>query len=182
MWKVLIGIAAFVGALTVLSLRECGRGPVEYGERPGARKQVIRAALEQNLPHRLAGLERREVVQGPEALAEVAGLHAKGLPLTAGTIGRYGAGATRATLWVGWALGPEQADALVEHMTAGIRRGGSPFRAVEAVVSGERPVVRLTGMGQQHVYFAAGNRIVWAAADSALIQPVTEELLRWYPE
>ena len=175
-WKVFLAVAIFVGVLAALSAREAGREPGEYGERPGARKEVMRTALEQSLPYRLGGLERGEMVRGAAALADIAHLHGKTLSLTDATVSRYGTGVT---LWVGWALSPKEAQALVGQMTESVRKGRSPFSSLQEMVSGGRTVYRLSGQGQEHVYFAAGERIIWAAADSALIQRVVEDLVNW---
>ena len=179
-WKIFLGVAIFVGALAALSAREARQEPSGYGEGSGARKQVVLEAEEQSVPYRLGGLERREVIQGAEALAEIAHLHGKALELTRGSVSHYGIGKARATLWVGSTPSPEKAGMLIEEMTEGIRRGRSPFSGLQMVETGGRKVYRLSGLGQGHVYFAAGKRTVWAAADSVVIGRVEDELVRRY--
>ena len=178
-WATALGVAAFAGLLAGLTLRQAHQEPVDYGERPGARKQVMREALEQSLPYQLGGLERGEVVRGTAALADIAHLHGKALSLTDATVSRYGAGGSQVTLWIGKTLSPKEAQALVGQMSAGVRKGRSPFSGLQEMVSGGRTVYRLSGQGQEHVYFAAGEKVVWAAADSALIQRVVEDLQNW---
>ena len=171
-------VIIFLGLLVVLTLRENRRTETKnYGEEPGARKQVMVEAARQEVPHQLGGLERREVVKGPEAVIEIVSLHGKAFDLTGGTVARYGRNGTDATLWIGDTPNPKAAADLVDQITEGIRTGRLPFRGLEEIDTDGRTVYALSGIGQRHVYFAAGNRTVWAAADSTVFRRALDDLL-----
>lgn len=176
-------VVIFLGLMVSLTLREVRQAENKeaYGEQPGARKQVMAEAMREATPHQLGGLERSEVVQGAKAVTEIARLHGKSFDLTSGTVARYDRNGTDATLWVGETPNPKAAADMIRQMTEGIRAGRSPFKGLEEINADGRAVYALSGMGQRHVYFADGNRTVWAAADSAIFGHVLEDLLTRYP-
>ena len=176
-------VIIFLGLMALLTLREIRQteNGETYGEQPGARKQAMAEAMREATPHQLGGLERSEVVEGPEAVTEIARLHGKAFDLTGGTVARYGRNGADATLWVGETPNPKAAADMVKQITEGIRAGRSPFGGLEEINTDGRAVYALSGMGQRHVYFTDGDRTVWAAADSAVFGHVLEDLLTRYP-
>lgn len=181
MGKVFFAVLVFVGVLAVISAREADQGIVEYGERPDARKQVMREAQEQEVPTTLGGLERREVIRGAKALAEVAQLHGKMLTeLTDATVVQYGAGEEQAVVWVGLAPSTEAAQRLIQGMSEAIGRGESPFSGITLSTEKGIPVYHLFGMGQRHIYFAAGKKVIWVAADSERIERISKDVVTEY--
>ncbi len=102
-------------------------------------------------------------------------MHDSSFPLTGAAIGLYGQG--DAVLWISETWGGLGARVLEWRMTVSIAREDSPFEPVgERVVAGTR-VYELTGMGQFHYYFRAGNRLYWLAINAERAEQGLQEVL-----
>lgn len=143
----------------------------------GAQARPTPAALA--VPETLAGLKRTGITIGPEAVAEMAQLHGKSLPLTSAAMASYGD--SSAALWVSGAQSTESAAEQVRAMTEKIAEGRSPFRPTGARQAAGRTVYALTGMGQQHFYFQSGNLVLWLSADPSVAEDVLGDAMVFYP-
>lgn len=127
------------------------------------------------LPARLAGLSLTRHAFGTQAASEIAHLHGRGFPLTGAAMAEYGDGAS--TLWVARTWGKWGAERLVRSMTAAIEDGTSPFTPTGWRMVGGRTVYTLDGMGMTHVYFQAGDWVIWLAASPEQADQALADLL-----
>ncbi len=126
-------------------------------------------------PVRLAGQPLTAFVQGQEARATIASLHASGFPLEDPWIATYGEG--RAIVW--HSAAPEVATAAgqVRRMRERIADGGSPFEDPYPV-PGADGVYGTAGMGQVHYFFSRGAGVWWLSVDPSLARRALDLLLR----
>jgi hypothetical protein len=122
-----------------------------------------------SLPDRIGDLPLVETESGQAAALEIGSLHGKTIPLVAAAVGHYGLSG-EATLWVAAAASEAQAMALGEAMGEAIGQGRSPFTPLAPQVVSGATVYRLSGMGQEHMYFQVGRLVVWLAADPAVVE------------
>jgi hypothetical protein len=129
------------------------------------------------IPGALAGVPLNNVMKGEEAMAHIEELH--GQPLGRGTdqawLAHFADG--KATLWVTRSIRRADATSLIDRMTAGIAKGGSPF-------TNSRPLpdvdgYRLEGMGEEHFYFIVGNDVYWLAISPDLADQGFKDLLSY---
>lgn len=129
------------------------------------------------IPGMLAGVTVGDVMKGNEAKTHIEELH--GQPLGAGTdqawLAHYAD--NKATLWVTRSFKKADATSLIDRMTAGIARGGSPFTNPQRLkdVKG----YRLDGMGQKHFYFIVGRDVLWLAIAPDLADQGYSDLLAY---
>jgi hypothetical protein len=132
------------------------------------------------LPQTLAGLPLTTATYGPQAVTEIARLHGKRFPLTAGAMGVYGS-QKQAILWVAEVPVNLMAARMVEAMQEKIAEGTSPFTPDGERQDGKRIIYELTGMGQKHFYFQSAAQVVWLAADPEIAEQALREALTFYP-
>jgi hypothetical protein len=114
---------------------------------------VIAASGAWRMPKSLAGKSLIAQKSGAVALAEIESLHGKGFEMTDGTVVRYG----DAMVWVAKAKDEAMAKAMVDMMTRRIAAGRSPFTPTGTRQVNGRAVWTLTGKGQSHFYWQAGD-------------------------
>jgi hypothetical protein len=130
------------------------------------------------IPADVGGLPLMAHAFGKEAAEHIAHLHGKGFPLTGAAVGEYGNG--QATIWVSRTFGRLGAQAQIRAMTDAIGQGTSPFEPTGVQdVNGCR-VYTLTGMGQSHFYFQAGDQIIWLAVAPERAESALRGLLDYY--
>jgi hypothetical protein len=132
------------------------------------------------LPSSIAGLSLVEELSGAGAAQNIAELHRQQFPLSGAAVGSYRDAEASATVWVSASPLPLLAAQMVGAMEAAIARGTSPFVPVEVRQAGDRPIHALTGMGQEHYYFRAGNLVVWLAADEPVAEAALAGVLAFY--
>ena len=132
-----------------------------------------------DLPLVLAGLPRTFTSRDRPGLRELEQFRVHGLAMRGGAFGFYGGGA--ASLWVTNAADTAAAAALVQRMSQQIAAGDMPFTPDSTAGSGGRELHRADGVGQRHVYFRSGRRVVWLAARRELADAALADALRFYP-
>lgn len=134
---------------------------------------------------RLAGLAHTRLVTGAAAGGEIQGLHGTNFAFRNAVVVEYDGG--RVSLWVAELANASQAAQMLQDMQARIAQGGSPFIPLgEQVIRGSglsngRTLYALEGMGQGHVYFQSGARLVWLAADADVLEAAVDECLAFFP-
>ncbi len=164
--------AAFLMALGVVLLV----ATIGYWRLTAAVDRPAAAAL----PQTLAGLPLTAAAYGPQAVAEIARLHNKWFPLTAGAMGVYGAD-NQAILWVAEVPIQRMAARMVEAMREKIAEGTSPFTPRGEQKDGGRTIYEVSGMGQRHFYFQSATQVIWLAADPEKAEQALNEVLTFYP-
>jgi len=134
---------------------------------------VIAASGAWRMPKSLAGKSLIAQKSGAVALAEIESLHGKGFELTDGKVIRYG----DAMVWVAKAKDEAMAKAMVDMMTRRIAAGRSPFTPTGTRQVNGRAVWTLTGKGQSHFYWQAGDKVTWLAISPALADQGLRELM-----
>jgi hypothetical protein len=117
---------------------------------------------------------------GWRAMDEFSRLHQQDFPLTAGSIGTYGADQD-IKLWVGETFLEIMAGKMIVDMRDKIANGSSPFRPNGERQIDDRIIYALDGMGQRHFYFQSGKLIVWLAADENIAEQALYEILEYFP-
>lgn len=133
------------------------------------------------LSQTLAGLPLTDATYGPEAVAEINRLHGKEFPISAGALGTYGNATAQATVWVSQFASRAVAGQIVEAMRDKIAAGRSPFEPIGTRPMGSRVIYELRGLGQQHFYFQANDRVIWLAVDQPLADQALSQALEVYP-
>ena len=128
------------------------------------------------IPETLGALKLVRSMQGTEALREFSGLHNNEFPLTGGYRADYSDGAHTATLWVAQTSDSAAAAALTNDMAKKISAGNAMFQNLQALSINGRQLFVADGQGQQHYFFANGNRVVWLATDPPLAARALHEL------
>ena len=112
-------------------------------------------------PNQLAGYHLTTVMVGPEAIAEVNGLHGKDIEVVDAWVGHYqGQGA----VWVAEASNEEKARQLLDDMVRHIQDGGSPFRGLTPQAYQGLTVYRVTDGRQVHFFYQRDVKVVWVTA------------------
>ncbi len=130
-------------------------------------QMVLPPVRQQGLPERLGNLELVSLVQGQQAIAQVARLHGLEIPLVNAYIGQYGHQGDEATLWVARASSPDDAADMLRRMLAGISKGGSPFRNLRRIDINGQEVYQVDGPGGQHLFYNSAQtreNVVWLTA------------------
>lgn len=130
------------------------------------------------IPGAVAGLPLTGHAFGSEAAAHIAHLHGKGFPLTGAAVGEYGN--RQATVWVSSANIAWAAQRQIQAMTDAIETGDSPFQPTGVSEMDGCPVYAVTGMGQHHYYFRAGNRLIWLAVAEEKAGDALRAVLDYY--
>lgn len=126
------------------------------------------------LPRQLAGQPVSDLQTGTAALSAIEAMHGKGFALVGGAVAHYGA----TTVWVAQARDEAEAKSMTAAMRDRIAAGRSPFSPTGTRQAGGRPIYMLTGMGQAHFYWQAGDKVIWLAAAPAEVEGTLEELVR----
>lgn len=130
------------------------------------------------IPAQVGGLSLTSQAFGKEAAEHIAHLHGKDFPLTGAAVGEYGDG--QVTLWVSRTLGRRSAQAQIRSMTDAIAKGTSPFEPIGVQDMGDCIVYTLTGMGQNHFYFSAGDQVIWLAVAPDRAEAALSGLLDYF--
>lgn len=116
------------------------------------------------MPDKLAGLERVRLITGQEALDRVNDLHGKPLDIAECAIGVYGHDDQPATVWISRADkasdSNEQALAMVDRMQS----SEGPFTGPEKLTAEGVTIYKFKGMGQEHYVFTKGDLAYWVSA------------------
>jgi hypothetical protein len=132
------------------------------------------------LPPALSGIALTEQTLGPEAIAGVIELHGVDFPLSDAAIGVYGS-QSQATLWISVEPDTGTAAQLTDQMTEKINAGRSPFTLPTISSFAGKQVYALTGLGQQHYYWQAGELVIWLSVNSEIATQALQECLAYYP-
>lgn len=133
-----------------------------------------------SLPEALAGLPLSSRIDGPEAIAEVERMHAKGFRLRSAAIGRYGS-SEQATLWIAQMADRSAAILMTESMSQRIAKAASPFRETGKRLGRDGPIHELVGMGQRDFFYPSGLHVVWLGADLVIAEQALRDTLEVYP-
>ena len=115
------------------------------------------------IPQTLGAFTLVRSVQGPAALREFSGLHNKEFALIGGYRADYADGKQTATLWVAQANDETSALALTQDMAKKIGAGNRMFQNLQTLSINGREIYVVDGQGQQHYFYAKGDKIVWLA-------------------
>ena len=118
-----------------------------------------------HVPEYLGQMELIGQVTGPEAIAEIAKLHGKGIEMADGYMAEYGHAGSRAMVWVAKEASETDASALLKVMADRIRggTGKQPFRNLRSIDVGGRQVFAVDGPGGDNFFYASDNKVVWLA-------------------
>ncbi len=135
---------------------------------PRALVTIVPASLtKEGVPAKLGALALTQTTMGADALAEFTQLHGRGFDLVSGYRASYSGDGKQATLWVGQAKDSQAAQDMVEEMATKIGAGNAMFTDLQPLDIGGRLLYSVNGQGQQHFFYAANDKIVWAAVDSS---------------
>lgn len=126
------------------------------------------------LPHQLAGQPVSDLQTGTAALNIIRTMHGKDFALVGGAVAHYGV----ATVWVARARDAVEAKSMTAAMKDRIAAGRSPFAPTGARQVSGHTVYTLTGLGQAHFYWQAGDKVIWLAAAPAVAEDALQELVR----
>ena len=115
-------------------------------------------------PNQLAGYHLTTVMVGPEAIAEVNGLHGKEIDVVDAWVGHYQGGGA---VWVAQAASEEKARQLLDDMVRRIQDGGSPFRGLTPQAYKGLTVYSVTDGRQMHFFYQRSAKVVWVATPPA---------------
>ncbi|MBI4674546.1 MAG: hypothetical protein HY741_23115 [Chloroflexi bacterium] len=119
------------------------------------------------IPEKLAVFALTNSVLGKDALAEFEKLHGQGFDLVGGYRADYVSGDKSATLWVGQAKDAASAEQMTKTMAGKIGADNRMFTDLQELEIGSRRMYSVNGQGQQHFFYATGDKVVWLAIDSA---------------
>jgi hypothetical protein len=111
-------------------------------------------------PAELAGHQLVQAATGAEALAEVDGLHGKGIDAMDAWIGRYEGGGT---IWVAEAGTEENALKLLDDMVRGIEDGDSPYQGLTQDEFEGVSIYAVRDASQHHFFYQTRTRVAWVA-------------------
>lgn len=117
------------------------------------------------IPQALGELTLVRSTEGLDALREFTSLHNKQFTLVDGYRAEYANGKASATLWVTRANDAASALALTQDMAKKIGAGNTMFQNLQALTINGRQIYVVDGQGQQHYFYANGDRVVWLAVD-----------------
>lgn len=117
------------------------------------------------IPETLGELALVRSTEGPDALREFTNLHNKQFVLVDGYRAEYANGNATATLWVARASDDASALALTQDMAKKIGAGNAMFQNLQELTINGRQIYVVDGQGQQHYFYAHGDRVVWLAVD-----------------
>lgn len=127
------------------------------------------------IPQSIAGYRLRQTVTGQSAVEQLTEMHGKDVELTNVWIGRYqGSG----TVWYSEIVSEAKAAELIGRMTGKIAAGNQAFTNLRQFQYEGVTVYSVIGMGQQHFYYQAGNKMVWLAAPQGGEEPFLQDALR----
>ncbi len=141
-----LGLALLVGTLLLAGLMSSARDPAPLP-----------------VPSQMAGLPLQSHQFGSEAADAIRRLHRTPFPLTGAAVAIYGTDSPSATLWVARSWRIWGARLLTAWMTRAIAGSDTPFTPVGSRREQGILVYELTGIGQTHFYFQAGDRVYWLA-------------------
>ncbi len=126
------------------------------------------------LPRQLAGQPVSDLQTGTAALNTIETMHGMGFALVGGAVAHYGV----ATVWVARARDAAEAKSMTAAMKDRIAAGRSPFSPTGTRQDGGRTVYTLTGLGQAHFYWQAGDKVIWLATAPTAAEGALQELVR----
>lgn len=107
-------------------------------------------------------------------MSKIASMHGKGFALTAAAVAQYGG----ATVWVARSRDEQGAADMTTAMEKRIAVANSPFTPNGSRQIENRLVHVLSGMGQAHFYWQAGDKVIWLAAPEAEAEQDVAELVQ----
>ncbi|NOZ93230.1 MAG: hypothetical protein GXP47_00625 [Acidobacteria bacterium] len=126
------------------------------------------------IPASLAGVDLTRIVSGEKAQRMVRGMHTRGPSVPQSTtVAFYGGGRPEVVLYISVFPSNSEADRALAAMVDGIRRRPSPFQLRGPDRDGGW---RLSGLGQEHLVWVDGSRLVWLQANPNLLRRAREEL------
>jgi hypothetical protein len=126
------------------------------------------------LPDRLGRATATNVQTGQAAMSTIESLHGHGFALTDAAVAQYGG----ATVWVAQSRDEQGAADMTAAMQKRIAVTNSPFTPEGTREIGSWLVYVLSGMGQAHFYWQAGDKVVWLAAPLAEAEQDVADLVR----
>ncbi|GAB6057868.1 hypothetical protein [Desulfonatronum parangueonense] len=131
-----------------------------------------------NIPERIAGMERVELVSGMEAARIIDRMHQGSVATQSNFIARYKGGGHSADYYLSLYMTPEQAVKAMEDMAEVMAREGHGFTHLMKRDEDGLPFYMALGQGQAHYFFARDVELVWLAVDIAVAEKAVMEILR----
>jgi len=130
------------------------------------------------LPQKLADMKLTQSIQGADAISQISKLHRLNMELVDGIVAQYKNSRAKATLWIGMADTPKQAERLINRMTESIQQGNNKtFGHFQQLNVKDITVYSVLGMGQIHYYYRRGKRTVWIALNPDIDQRALNEII-----
>ncbi|MBI4304001.1 MAG: hypothetical protein HY665_06675 [Chloroflexi bacterium] len=132
-------------------------------------------------PEHLGTLALGNMIEGPEALAQINNLHGTTIALSNGHIAEYANGKERMTVWLGEAESNQAAVDLLNRMVAGIAKGGSPFGNLTRLTTRGNEVFQVDGPGGKSFFYISSRdrvRVVWLTIQSPDASPILDLALK----
>lgn len=131
------------------------------------------------VPSKLGNLDLASYIQGEEAKASINKLHQTStIPVKDAYVAQYYSGSLKATLWLSIAYSESDNQRLLELMTTEINKGNNPFTKPKEKVMDSLTVYELSGLGQRHYYYAAGDKLAWLGVDPAIAEVALRDLIK----
>ncbi|MCP4761499.1 MAG: hypothetical protein GY870_06935 [archaeon] len=131
-------------------------------------------------PKKLSNLHLTKLLQGKEAIKDVAKLHGKEIPVKDAWVANYqGDRSNTANIWISESFNLNEAFEQTDVMMKKIKNNPkSPFRDIEVkYISGEK-VFLFSGMNQHHVVFQKEKKVIWISASSEIFKEVLDYYLK----
>ena len=136
---------------------------------------VVQQRPQSGVLKEVAGYKLLRSVEGPQALQMISGLHQGTLQISSAWIAYYEG---EATVWVGNAATPYDAQQQLQAMLEAISRGNTPFAMPQQTQMAGRLVFATTDRQSNHYFFQSGTRVVWVAAPAGGEARFVEAVLR----
>ena len=129
-----------------------------------------------NVPEKVASFSRTEFISGPEAIKQIAMMHGKDIKLEEGHIAKYQSGGKEITLWISVSPSREEGDKLFRLMDDKMP-ASKVFKNRQELQIGDRRVIKVDGMGQEHYYWVSGEYNYWVAVAGGEGKSIVSELM-----
>ena len=128
-------------------------------------------------PGQLADAKLLRLVEGPQALQMVEGLHQGSPKLTGAWVAYYERGGV---VWSGTALSSTEAQDQLQAMAQAIGKGGTPFSNLRTVSLAGRQVFAVSDSERDHYFFQDAARVIWVTSPWANEAAFIEAALRGF--
>lgn len=136
----------------------------------GFGRYVLAPPESSTAPQYVGSLKLASLVEGTEALSQINKLHGTNINLENAFIAQYQPpyGGDHLMVWVGEASSEAAADALINRMVEGIKRGGAPFSNPRQIQVAGYDIWQTDGTGGNFYFYKSpehGNRVVWLSIE-----------------